>query len=58
MNETEQAIVDTAAEVSRNVLKENGEELLKNFTDTAYPKAVTKVKNGIYHVMGKRWSKF
>src|SRR5471030_1698642 len=34
------------------MLKENGEQLLKNFADTAYPKAVTKVVNGIYHVMG------
>lgn len=34
------------------MLKENGEELLKYFADTAYPKAVTKVVNGIYHVMG------
>jgi alkyl sulfatase BDS1-like metallo-beta-lactamase superfamily hydrolase len=34
------------------MLKENGEKLLKNFADTAYPKAVTKITNGIYHVMG------
>lgn len=34
------------------MLKENGEQLLKSFADTAYPKEVTKVTNGIYHVMG------
>lgn len=34
------------------MLKENGEQLLKNFADTAYPKAVTKVTNCVYHVMG------
>lgn len=34
------------------MLKENGEKLLENFADTAYPKAVTKITNGIYHVMG------
>ncbi|MDS0524274.1 alkyl/aryl-sulfatase [Clostridium sp. SHJSY1] len=34
------------------MLKENGEQLLKNFSDTAYPKAVTKVVDDIYHVMG------
>lgn len=34
------------------MLKENGEQLLKKFADTAYPKAVTKVMNNIYHVMG------
>jgi len=34
------------------MLKENGEKLLKNFADTAYPKTVTKITNGIYHVMG------
>lgn len=34
------------------MLKENGEQLLENFADTAYPKAVTKVVDGIYHVMG------
>jgi len=34
------------------MLKENGEQLLKKFADNAYPKAVTKVISGIYHVMG------
>lgn len=34
------------------MLKENGEQLLKNFADTAYPLAVTKITRGIYHVMG------
>lgn len=34
------------------MLKENGEQLLKNFADTAYPLAVTKITSGIYHVMG------
>jgi glyoxylase-like metal-dependent hydrolase (beta-lactamase superfamily II) len=34
------------------MLKENGEQLLKSFADTAYPEAVTKVTSGIYHVMG------
>jgi hypothetical protein len=31
------------------MLKENGEQLLKSFADTAYPEAVTKVTSGIYH---------
>ncbi|MCY9668891.1 alkyl/aryl-sulfatase [Paenibacillus alginolyticus] len=34
------------------MLKENGEQLLKNFAATAYPLAVTKITNSIYHVMG------
>ena len=34
------------------MLKENGEQLLENFADTAYPPTVTKVVDGIYHVMG------
>lgn len=34
------------------MLNENGEQLLKYFSDTAYPKTVTKVVDGIYHVMG------
>ncbi|MCY9691805.1 alkyl/aryl-sulfatase [Paenibacillus alginolyticus] len=34
------------------MLKENGEQLLKNFAATAYPPAVTKITNSIYHVMG------
>ncbi|WP_459481600.1 alkyl sulfatase dimerization domain-containing protein [Clostridium saccharoperbutylacetonicum] len=34
------------------MLNENGEQLLKYFSDTAYPKNVTKVVDGIYHVMG------
>ena len=34
------------------MLKENGEQLLKEFADTAYPKNVTKITEGIYHVMG------
>lgn len=34
------------------MLRENGEQLLEEFADTAYPKTVTKVVSGIYHVMG------
>ena len=34
------------------MLKENGEQLLKKFADNAYPKSVTKITDGIYHVMG------
>ncbi|MBU3812664.1 MAG: alkyl/aryl-sulfatase [Candidatus Niameybacter stercoravium] len=34
------------------MLREDGEKLLKNFADTAYPPTVTKVTDGIYHVMG------
>jgi len=34
------------------MLKENGEQLLKNFVDTAYPPTVTKITSGIHHVMG------
>jgi alkyl sulfatase BDS1-like metallo-beta-lactamase superfamily hydrolase len=34
------------------MLKENGEQLLKYFADTAYPPTVAKITSGIYHVMG------
>lgn len=34
------------------MLKDNGEELLKKYSETAYPKAVTKITDGIYHYMG------
>lgn len=34
------------------MLKENGEQLLKNFSDTAYPPTVAEITSGIYHVMG------
>lgn len=34
------------------MLKENGEQLLKNFADTAYPPTVAEITSGIYHVMG------
>jgi alkyl sulfatase BDS1-like metallo-beta-lactamase superfamily hydrolase len=34
------------------MLKENGEQMLKNFAETAYPPTVTEITNGIYHVMG------
>lgn len=34
------------------MLTENGEQLLQNFADTAYPPAVTEVTGGIYHIMG------
>ena len=34
------------------MLKENGEQLLNNFADTAYPPTVAKITSGIYHVMG------
>jgi alkyl sulfatase BDS1-like metallo-beta-lactamase superfamily hydrolase len=34
------------------MLKENGEQLLKKFADTAYPPTVEEITSGIYHVMG------
>lgn len=34
------------------MLKENGDQLLKNFAEIAYPPTVTEISNRIYHVMG------
>jgi hypothetical protein len=34
------------------MLKENGEQLLKNYTEVAYPPTITEVSKGIYHVLG------
>jgi alkyl sulfatase BDS1-like metallo-beta-lactamase superfamily hydrolase len=34
------------------MLKENGEQLLKTFAETAYPPTVTEITSGIYHIMG------
>lgn len=34
------------------MLKENGEQLLKDFAQTAYPPTVTEITNGIYHIVG------
>ncbi|AIQ11635.1 alkyl/aryl-sulfatase [Paenibacillus durus] len=34
------------------MLKENGEQSLKTFAETAYPPTVTEITSGIYHVMG------
>jgi alkyl sulfatase BDS1-like metallo-beta-lactamase superfamily hydrolase len=34
------------------MLKENGEQLLKNYAEVAYPATITEVSNGIYHVLG------
>lgn len=35
-----------------NLLKKNGEALLRDFAATAYPPTVTKVTDGVYHIMG------
>lgn len=34
------------------MLKENGEQLLRDFAETAYPPTVTEITDRIYHVMG------
>ncbi|MDM5339092.1 alkyl/aryl-sulfatase [Fictibacillus enclensis] len=34
------------------MLKENGEQMLKNFAETAFQPTITEITNGIYHVMG------
>jgi alkyl sulfatase BDS1-like metallo-beta-lactamase superfamily hydrolase len=34
------------------MLKDHGEELLKKYAEAAYPKAITKITDGIYHYMG------
>ncbi len=35
-----------------SVLKENGEQLLRNYGETAFPPSVTEVAGGIHHVVG------